>query len=174
MDLPASPEHLPLPSPPLLSLSLPPARLPASALLLQTCTSSSFMHLGGQSPAPVVGTVPSCSVTTAPRVIFCLGLAFVWGFCSKLGWLSANESLKQEKGVCSKGAFCGPQPSACPNPAPRAGARAAWVPSEPLSLPQFPSVKTKGVPVGRASYSLQGWELRKEVEEEVPPLLGAG
>ena len=43
-----------------------------------------------------------------------------------------------------------------------------------LALPQLPQARQRGCRSESRSRSLQGRELGKEMEEEVPPLLGAG
>lgn len=118
--------------------------LPASASLLQTRTSSSFL------PAPVASTVPSCSFEVAPRVIFSLGLAS--GFCSEMGCQGMRVSSEKRKGVDQKRCFLWPSAlcwsQSCPSCWAKAGASGALLASLP---PPVSTREEKGVQAGRDS-----------------------
>lgn len=169
--LPVPWRHVDLPTPP-----LPPHStffLPLSCFCRHTRTCSWFILIGEAEPDSYSRDGPTLQLHDGAQGCFQSG-GWLLGLCSVLGWLSGNESLKARERGLFRRRFLWPQHSLLVRILPR------WRGLGDLDAllvspsPSFHMRDKGGASTESRSHSQQGRELRKEMEEEVPPLLGAG
>lgn len=147
--------------------------LPLSCFCRHTRTCSWFILIGEAEPDSYSRDGPTLQLHDGAQGCFQSG-GWLLGLCSVLGWLSGNESLKARERGLFRRRFLWPQHSLLVRILPR------WRGLGDLDAllvspsPSFHMRDKGGASTESRSHSQQGRELRKEMEEEVPPLLGAG